>query len=131
MYLSAFAYNESKINKKIHATAIHFVIMSVALLQFFMIVFSVIRSLDTEGINIRSKVAIGLFILTINICSAHIWSNTCRKVSPIRYEDVLLANDPNDGNDQVQIKHKSAERINLFLADFPTECFNTSKVKHD
>jgi hypothetical protein len=36
-------YAPSKINKKIHATAIHFVIMSVALLQFLMVVFSFIR----------------------------------------------------------------------------------------
>ena len=90
--ISAFAYNESKINKKIHATAINFVIMSVALLQFFMIVFSLIRSLDSDvttlsSLNPRTKVAMGLFILTINICSAQIWSNTCKKISPIKYDD--------------------------------------------
>jgi hypothetical protein len=39
----AFVYAPSKINKRIHATAIHFVIMSVALLQFLMVVFSFIR----------------------------------------------------------------------------------------
>ena len=104
--ISAFAYNESKINKKIHATAINFVIMSVALLQFFMIVFSLIRSLDSDvttlsSLNPRTKVAMGLFILTINICSAQIWSNTCKKISPIKYDDVLLANDPDDENSKI------------------------------
>ena len=103
MLLTAFAYKESRINKKIHATAIHFVIMSVALLQFFMIVFSFIRSLDTDmkTISFRTKVAMGLFILTVNICSAQIWSNTCKRISAVRYEDVLLANDPNDDNSKV------------------------------
>ena len=105
--LPAYAYNRSKINKKIHATAIHFVIMSVALLQLIMIVFSVIRSLDPDikTLNLRSKVAIGLFILTLNVSSAQIWSNTCRKISPIKYEDVLLADDPSDGHDEVSSFH--------------------------
>jgi len=91
----AFVYARSKINKKVHATAINFVIMSVALLQFFMIIFSVIRSLDTSFYNfaLRTKVAILLFFVTVNVCSSQIWSNTCRKISPIKYEDVTLASD--------------------------------------
>jgi len=98
----AFVYARSKINKKVHATAINFVIMSVALLQFFMIIFSVIRSLDSDfrTLNLRTKVSIGLFILTLNICSAQIWSNTCRKISPIKYEDVLLGEDKDDEHNE-------------------------------
>ena len=101
----AFVYARSKINKMVHATAINFVIMSVALLQFFMIVFSFIRSLDSDfkAINVRTKVALSLFILTLNICSAQIWSNTCRKISPIKYEDVLLGDDPEDEHDQIYL----------------------------
>ena len=78
----AFVYERSKINKKVHATAINFVIMSVALLQFFMIIFSVIRSLDTSFSNfaLRTKIAILLFFITMNVCSSQIWSNTCRKI---------------------------------------------------
>jgi len=69
--------------------------MSVALLQFFMILFSVIRSLDTNFYNfaLRTKVAILLFFITLNVCSSQIWSNSCRKISPIKYEDVTLASD--------------------------------------
>ena len=80
--------------------------MSVALLQLIMIVFSVIRSLDPDikTLNLRSKVAIGLFILTLNVSSAQIWSNTCRKISPITYCDVLLAEDLNDGHDEVSMR---------------------------
>ena len=56
--------------------------MSVALLQLVMIVFSLIRSLDPDSqtLTLRTKVAVGLFVLTLNVCSAHIWSNTCRKI---------------------------------------------------
>ena len=101
----AFVYARSKINKKVHATAINFVIMSVALLQFFMVVFSFIRSLDSDfkTINLRTKAALALFILTLNICSAQIWSNTCRRISPIKYEDVLLGDDPEDEHDQLYL----------------------------
>jgi len=101
----AFVYARSKINKKVHATAINFVIMSVALLQFFMIIFSFIRSLnsDMSEINFRTKVALALFILTLNVCSAQIWSNTCRKISPIKYEDVLLGEDGDDGHEQLYL----------------------------
>ena len=81
--------------------------MSVTLLQLIMIVFSVIRSLDPDikTLNMRSKVAIGLFILTLNVNSAQILSNTCRKISPIKYEDVLMPDDPHDGHDEVNIPH--------------------------
>ena len=101
----AFVYAKSKINKKVHATAINFVIMSVALLQFFMVVFSFIRSLDSDlkTINLRTKCALALFILTLNVCSAQIWSNTCRRISPIKYEDVLLGDDPEDEHDQIYL----------------------------
>jgi len=94
----AFAYERSKINKKVHATAINFVIMSVALLQFFMIIFSVIRSLDDsiKAFSMKTKVAIILFFITLNVCSSQIWSNTCRKISPIKYEDVMLADDKDE-----------------------------------
>merc|ERR1712096_379699 len=98
-------YARSKISKKVHANAIYFVIMSVALLQFFMIVFSVVRSLDSNfsTLDLRTKVALALFILTLNICSAQIWSNTCKRISPIKYEDVLLGEDPGDEHDQIYL----------------------------
>jgi len=94
----AYVYSPSKISKKIHATAINFVIMSVALLQFLMVVFSVIRSGDIQQglVTPQTKVAIGLFVLTLNICSAQIWATTCKKISPIKYEDILLAEDKDD-----------------------------------
>jgi hypothetical protein len=38
-------------------------------------------------------VAVGLFVLTLNVCSAQIWSATCKKISPIKYEDIILVED--------------------------------------
>eukprot|EP00092_Neocalanus_flemingeri_P009447 GFUD01010165.1.p1 GENE.GFUD01010165.1~~GFUD01010165.1.p1 ORF type:complete len:846 (+),score=190.82 GFUD01010165.1:77-2614(+) len=128
----AFVYARSRINKKVHATAINFVIMSVALLQFFMIVFSFIRSLDSDlkTINFRTKVSMALFILTLNVCSAQIWSNTCRRISPIKYEDVLLGEDPEDEHDQVYLpkvltdslasRRKSQPKYNKTHVDYQT-----------
>ena len=101
----AFVYAPSRINKKVHATAINFVIMSVALLQFFMVVFSFIRSLDSSfnSLDVRTKVSLALFIVTLNVCSAQIWSNTCRKISPVKYEDVMLWEDKEDGHDKIYL----------------------------
>ena len=101
----AYVYAWSRINKKVHATAINFVIMSVALLQFFMVIFSFIRSFDNSLSNLdwRTKVSLILFIVTINICSAQIWSNTCRKISPVKYEDVMLWQDSEDGHDEIYL----------------------------
>jgi len=101
----AYVYAWSRINKKVHATAINFVIMSVALLQFFMVIFSFIRSFDysLSSLDWRTKVSLILFIVTINICSAQIWSNTCRKIAPVKYEDVMLWDDKDDGHDELYL----------------------------
>ena len=64
----AFVYAPSKINKKVHATAINFVIMSVGLLQFFMVMFTLVRSAgNITDPNDQTKYAIVLFVITINI----------------------------------------------------------------
>ena len=109
----AFVYARSKINKKVHATAINFVIMSVALLQFFLIVFSFVRSLDSNlsSLDLQTKVALALFILTLNVSSAQIWSNTCRRISPVKYQDVLLGEDPEDEHDQLYLPTVLSDRM--------------------
>jgi len=92
----AFVYAPSKINRKVHASAINFVIFSVGLLQFFMVVFSILRSGNISDPSPRTKYALVLFIVTINIFSAQIWSYTCKKISPIKYVDVLFMEDTED-----------------------------------
>merc|ERR1719154_862742 len=93
----AFVYAPSKINKKVHASAINFVIMSVGLLQLFMVIFSILRSGKIAYMTARTKYALVLFVITINIFTAQIWSSFCRRLSPIKYEDVLY---PEDGDDE-------------------------------
>jgi len=91
----AFVYLPSKINKNVHRSAINFVIFSVTLLQVFMVIFSFIRSLggDLSDLSMRTKVALGLFLLTLMIFSAQIWSDLCKRMSPIKYVHVLYAED--------------------------------------
>ena len=102
----AFVYARSKVNNKMHATAIKMVIVSVALLQVFTLLFSFVRSQDTFSLSLmdwRTRVCLVLLVITVNVCSAQIWSHTCRKIAPIKYEDVMLLEDKNDGHDKVYL----------------------------
>lgn len=86
-----YVYRPSKINKRVHATAISFVILSTVVLQFFMTIFSVVRSgAGFTELSLRSKYAIGLFLVSVNIFSAQLWSDTCKKFSPIEYMHCTL-----------------------------------------
>ena len=86
-----FVYNPSKINKKVHATAISFVVLSTIVLQFFMTILGFFRgSADITQLSIRSKYAIGLFLVSVNIFSAQLWSDTCKKFSPIEFMECTL-----------------------------------------
>lgn len=80
-----YAYKPSKINKGVHSTAISFVILSTLVLLFFMMVFTVIRSGGLSELTLKSKAEIGLFLVAVNIFSAQLWSDTCKKFSPIEY----------------------------------------------
>jgi len=92
----AFVYDRSKINKNVHRSAINFVMFSVALLQVFMVIFSFIRSLNHDNINVltaRTKISLLLFVLTLMVFAAQTWSDLCKRLSPIKYEDVLYSED--------------------------------------
>lgn len=80
-----YVYKPSKINKEVHSTAISFVVLSTVVLLFFMMVFTVIRSGSLSELTMKSKVEIGLFLLAVNIFSAQLWSDTCKKFSPIEF----------------------------------------------
>ena len=65
-----FVYKPSKINKKVHASAISFIVLSTVVLQFFMTIFSVLRSgAALTELTLRSKYAVGLFLVSVNIFS--------------------------------------------------------------
>jgi len=94
----AFVYAPSKINKKVHISAINFVILSVGLLQFFMVAFTILRSGEIANLTYLSKYTLALFVITINIFSAQVWAATCKKLSPIKYVDVLYNEDMDENN---------------------------------
>ena len=58
-----------------------------------MMVFSILRSGSTEFFTTRSKVAIGFFLVSINVFSAQLWADTCRKFSPIEYVECIYIKD--------------------------------------
>ena len=88
-----YAYKPSKINKKVHSTAINFVILSTVILQFFMMMFSLIRSGSWEELETRSEVSIFFFLLSANIYFAQLWADTCKKCSPIDYIENTIINE--------------------------------------
>jgi len=80
-----YAYKPSKISKKVHATAISFVILNVVMLQFFMLLFLYVRNGEATDISKYTKVMLFLFFCTVNVFSAQLWAQTCKKFSPIEY----------------------------------------------
>jgi len=101
----AFVYAPSKINKSVHRSAINFVIFCVTLLQVFMTSFSFIRSINVsvDNLTTRTKLSLGLLFVSIMIFSAQIWSDFCKKMSPIKYADVLYTED--DTEDEHEQKY--------------------------
>ena len=79
-----YGYKPSKINKKAHSTAIHYVVLNALILQFVMMIFFLIRN-GLNKLRMISSVSIGVFLLSLNIYSAQLWSSTCEKLSPIDY----------------------------------------------
>ena len=67
-----YAYKPSKINKKVHSTAINFVILSTVMLQFFMMMFTLIRGGTWRSLSAMSKCSILFFFLSCNIYFAQL-----------------------------------------------------------
>merc|ERR1712029_572346 len=82
-----YVYKRSKINQKVHETAIGYVVFSTLILQFVMVVFIVVRAGNEEFFLLKSKVAIGLFFLSINVYSSQLWAHTCRAFSPVKFKE--------------------------------------------
>ena len=101
-----FAYAPSKINQRVHSTAINFFVMAVVILQvmgnylylllirlkqiiifpaqFFMTTFIILRKGSLSLTNM-GWVCVGVLLFCINVFSAQTWSDTCKKLSPIEY----------------------------------------------
>ena len=76
-----FAYGSSKINKKIHATAVNFVIVGTVFCQLCMLFFSILR----KGGEVTIYSAVGLSITGV-IFIAQVSFNACTRFQPITYE---------------------------------------------
>lgn len=114
----AFVYERSNINKNVHRSAINFVMFSVGLLQVFMLSFSFIRSYNGNALSLsmRTKVSLFLFVLTLMVFAAQTWSNFCKKLSPIKYLDVLYAE---DGEESVDSPYVPEVLLNSYEQDSP------------
>jgi len=123
----AFVYERSNINKNVHRSAINFVMFSVGLLQVFMLSFSFIRSFKGDALELseRTKVSLFLFVLTLMIFSAQTCSNFCKKLSPIKYLDVLYAEDGEESVDspyvpEVLLKSNEQDSSPVRVAGVPS-----------
>ena len=58
-----------------------------------MMVFSLIRSGSWSNFSSRSKVSIAFFLVSINVFSAQLWADTCRKFSPIEFVECIYIKD--------------------------------------
>lgn len=95
-----FARKPSKISKKVHSTAINFVVLCTLILQFIMMIFYLIRPGSWDKITLISKFAIGCFLLSVNIYSAQLWSDTCQKLSPIEYLECTYIREDDFGDEK-------------------------------
>jgi len=101
----AFVYAPSKMNKNVHRSAIHLVVFSVAVLQGFMTGFSFLRSLSVvDSQSFKTMLSSILLLLSIMIFSAQVFSVTCKRMSPIRYVNLLYA-DEEERKDDVDHKY--------------------------
>ena len=85
-----YAYTPSRVSNKLHFTAINFVILSVAMLQFILMIFALIRTASWNDMTGRTKVSALLFFISTNIYFSQLCIDTCKKCSPVDYVENLL-----------------------------------------
>ena len=85
-----YAYRPSRVSNKLHFTAINFVILSVVMLQFILMIFALIRTASWNDMTGRTKVSALLFFISTNIYFSQLCIDTCKKCSPIDYAENLL-----------------------------------------
>ena len=100
-----YAYKPSRISNKLHFTAINFVILSVVMLQFILMVFALIRTASWNDMTGRTKVSALLFFASTNIYFSQLCVDTCKKCSPVDYVDNLLIREESseEGRDNIYL----------------------------
>lgn len=78
-----FAYGRSVISKKIHTTAINFVIVSIVCLQLSLLFFSLLRQGLKKDLTIYSII---LLIITCLVFVTHNTFHWFKELSPVEYK---------------------------------------------
>lgn len=87
-----FAYGRSVISKKIHTTAINFVIVSIVCLQLSLLFFSLLRQGLKKDLTIYSIV---LLIITCLVFVTHNTLHWFKELSPVEYKVIKEGNTRN------------------------------------
>ena len=102
--------------------------MGVIIMQFFMLVYIYIRNGEATKISTLTKVIglislsirqcndllpfqvmFGVFIISVNVFSAQLWAETCKKISPIEYVEVTYIRDDVDQSEYVYLPEVLAD----------------------
>ena len=62
-----------------------------------------------SSLRILLQVMFGVFIVSVNVFSAQLWAETCRKISPIEYVEVTYIRDDVDQSEYVYLPEVLAE----------------------
>ncbi|XP_050732954.1 calcium permeable stress-gated cation channel 1-like isoform X5 [Eriocheir sinensis] len=87
-----FAYGRSVISKKIHTTAINFVIVSIVCLQLSLLFFSILRQGLKKDLTIYSII---LLIITCLVFVTHNTFHWFKDLSPVEYKQEFSSDQPN------------------------------------
>ena len=63
-----------------------------------MAVFMILRGGSIGDMDVRSKTIAGLFLLTVNVFSAQLWSESCKRCSAIEYEQNMYLREDEENN---------------------------------
>ena len=88
-YNLIYAYRPTKVSRNIHKTVINFFVLSTVMLQFFLMTLIAIRTESFAQFKLKlsskSTVSCLLFFLSVNVYSASLWAETCKKLNPVEF----------------------------------------------
>ena len=102
-YNLVHAYRPTKVSKNIHKTVINYFVLSTVMLQFFLTTLILIRteSFAQFKLNLTSKstVSLFLFFVSVNVYSASLWAETCKKLNPVEFVEPIYVRKEDDNED--------------------------------
>ncbi|KAK3886905.1 hypothetical protein Pcinc_008961 [Petrolisthes cinctipes] len=122
-----FAYGPSRITKKIHVTAINFVIISIVCLQLSLLFFSIVRQGLNKDLTIYSII---LLVITCLVFLTHIAFHWFKDFSPVEYKefgkndldgDEGSVSDSGQDDDSISTQEVACQFVPSVLRDTPIE----------